>query len=35
MKKIEMHCKTKCSSDKDSTIDIESVLWNAKENKEK
>ena len=35
MKKIEMHCKTKYSMDKDSTIDIESVLWNAKENKEK
>jgi len=35
MKKIEMHCKTKYSVDKDSTIDIESVLWNAKENKEK
>ena len=35
MKKIEMHCKTKYSIDKDSTIDIESVLWNAKENKER
>ena len=35
MKKIEMHCKTKYSVDKESTIDIESVLWNAKENKEK
>ena len=35
MKKIEMHCKTKYSIDKDSTIDIEAVLWNAKENKEK
>ena len=35
MKKIEVHCKTKYSIDKDSTIDIESVLWNAKENKEK
>ena len=35
MKKIEMHCKTKYSVDKDSTIDIEAVLWNAKENKEK
>ena len=35
MKKIEMHCKTKYSVDKDSTIDIETVLWNAKENKEK
>ena len=35
MKKIEMHCKTKYSIDKESTIDIESVLWNAKENKEK
>ena len=35
MKKIEVHCKTKYSTDKDSTIDIESVLWNAKENKEK
>ena len=35
MKKIEMHCKTKYSIDKESTIDIESVIWNAKENKEK
>lgn len=35
MKKIEVHCKTKYSIDKDSTIDIEAVLWNAKENKEK
>jgi len=35
MKKIEIHCKTKYSIDKDSTIDIESVLWNAKENGEK
>jgi len=35
MKKIEIHCKTKYSADKDSTIDIESALWNAKENKEK
>ena len=35
MKKIEMHCKTKYSIDKDSTIDIESVLWNVKENKER
>ena len=35
MKKIEMHCKTKYSADKESTIDIESVLWNVKENKEK
>ena len=35
MKKIEMHCKTKYSIDKESTIDIESVLWNAKENKER
>ena len=35
MKKIEMHCKTKYSVDKDSTIDIETVLWNAKENNEK
>ena len=34
MKKIEMHCKTKYSTDKESTIDIETVLWNAKENKE-
>ena len=30
-----MHCKTKYSIDKESTIDIESVLWNAKENKER
>ncbi len=35
MKRIELHCKTKYSYDKDSTIDIESVLWNAKENGEK
>ena len=35
MKKIEMHCKTKYSIDKDSTIDIEAVLWYAKENKER
>ena len=35
MKKIEMHCKTKYSVDKESTIDIETVLWNAKENKER
>lgn len=35
MNKIEMHCKTKYSADKESTIDIESILWNAKENKEK
>lgn len=35
MKKIEMHCKTKYSIDKESTIDIEAVLWNAKENGEK
>ena len=35
MKKIEMHCKTKYSADKDSTIDIEAILWNAKENGEK
>jgi len=35
MKKIEIHCKTKYSADKDSTIDIETILWNAKENKER
>lgn len=35
MKKIEVHTKTKYSYDKDSTIDIESIIWNAKENKEK
>ena len=35
MKKVELHCKTKYSCDLDSTIDIESVLWNAKENKER
>lgn len=35
MKKIEMHCKTKYSADKESTIDIEAVLWNAKENEER
>ena len=35
MQKIEMHCKTKYSADKESTIDIETILWNAKENKEK
>lgn len=35
MKKIEMHAKTKYSMDKESTIDIEAVLWNAKENKER
>ena len=35
MKKIELHVKTKYSEDKDSTIDIEAILWNAKENKER
>ncbi len=35
MNKIEMHCKTKYSDDKESTIDIKSILLNAKENKEK
>ena len=35
MNKIEMHCKTKYSVDKESTIDIKSVLLNAKENKER
>ena len=35
MKKIEMHCKTKYSADKDSTIDIDAVLWNSKENEER
>lgn len=35
MKKVEMHCKTKYSMDKDSTIDIEAILWNVKENGEK
>ena len=34
-KKIELHCKTKYSSDFDSTIDIESVIYNAKENGER
>ena len=34
MKKIELHCKTKYSMDNDSTIDIESVIYNAKENGE-
>ena len=35
MNKIEMHCKTKYSADKESTIDIKSVLLNAKKNKER
>lgn len=35
MNKIEMHCKTKYSADKESTIDIKSVLLNTKENKER
>lgn len=35
MNKIEMHCKTKYSADKESTIDIKSILLNAKENKER
>lgn len=35
MKKVELHVKTKYSTDKDSTIDIEAILWNAKENGEK
>jgi len=35
MKKIEMHAKSKFSYDLDSTIDIETLLWNAKENKER
>jgi len=34
MKKVELHVKTKYSIDKDSTIDIETILWNAKENGE-
>ena len=34
MKKIEMHAKTKYSGDMDSTIDIETLLWNVKENGE-
>ena len=35
MNKIELHVKTKYSEDKDSTIDIETILWNAKENNER
>ena len=35
MKKVEMHCKTKYSVDNESTIDIETILCNAKENGEK
>ena len=35
MNRIELHAKTKYSFDKDSTIDIETILWNAKENNEK
>lgn len=35
MKKVELHAKTKYGLDYDSVIDIEALLWNAKENKEK
>lgn len=35
MKRIELHAKTKYSSDYDSVIDIEGILWNTKENNEK
>lgn len=35
MKKVELHAKTKYSLDYDSIIDIEALLWNAKENGEK
>ena len=35
MNKVELHIKTKYSLDKDSTIDIEALLWNIKENNER
>ena len=35
MKKIEVHCKTKYSSDYDSVIDVEDIIYNAKENNER
>lgn len=35
MNKVELHVKTKYSLDKESTIDIEALLWNALENGEK
>lgn len=35
MNKVEFHVKTKYSLDKDSTIDIEALLWNIKENNER
>ena len=35
MRKIEMHAKTRYSSDFDSVLDIEGILWNAKEFKER
>ena len=35
MKRIELHAKTKYSPDRESTIDIETIIWNAKENKER
>lgn len=35
MKKVELHAKSKYSLDFDSVIDIEALLWNAKENGEK
>lgn len=35
MNKVELHVKTKYSLDKDSTIDIEALLWNIKENNER
>ena len=35
MKKVELHCKTKYSSDFDSTIDLETIIWKAKEQGEK
>ena len=35
MNRIEVHAKTKYSKDYDSVIDVESIMWNAKENKER
>lgn len=35
MNRVELHVKTKYSLDKDSTIDIEALLWNIKENNER
>ena len=35
MKRIELHVKTRYSSDYDSVINVEGILWNSKENGER